>query len=130
MFAISIVWGIMHFIAGFKVVKISKQKFTLPRPVAITDETFIECLGSSLAQYGMTVESKKVFALDIIRIKHEKTAYDIVFNEEESTFCINPKDTLLGRRQRYPKLYKQAIISVPIIAFTIQNVLKQNDGGE
>lgn len=124
LFSIAIVWGVMHCIAGFKVVKISRQKFLLPRSTEITDETFIECLRSSLLQYGMTVESKKVFSLDIIRINHENIAYDIVFNTEESTFCINPKDTLLGRKQRYPRLYKKAIISVPIIASTIQNILK------
>ncbi|OOB75249.1 hypothetical protein AXF41_09235 [Clostridium haemolyticum] len=116
---------IINIIATFKVFNIRKMIFSLRN--FTSRENVISSITLPLTSLNMKVENLP----NCIRVTHNKTFYDIFINEDKNTFIIFPEKSLFFRilSRLYINLYKNAIISVPIIAYTIQSQLnstKQN----
>ncbi|MCT8977439.1 hypothetical protein N4T77_12580 [Clostridium sp. CX1] len=112
---------IINIIAAFKVDKLRATAFTLP--VLMPKDQIIDLITLPLTQLNMKVENLKHY----IRITHNKMQYDIIIYPDKNTFIIWPQKTLLSRlfSRIHTKLYKNAIISMPIISYTIQNEINK-----
>ncbi|MBC2579363.1 hypothetical protein [Clostridium sp. DJ247] len=107
---------IINIIAAFKVDKLRAMEFNLS--ASMSKDQLIDIITLSLTQLNMKVENLSHY----IRITHNKLQYDILINPNKNTFRIWPQKTLLSRlfARIYTKLYKNAILSMPIISYTIQ----------
>lgn len=113
---------IINIIAAFKIDKLRTVEFTLPS--SIQKEQIIDLITLPLTQLNMKVENLRSY----IRITHNKMQYDILIYPNRNTFKIWPQKTLLSRllARIYTKLYKNAILSMPIIAYTIQKEVNKS----
>lgn len=116
---------IINIIATFKVCAIRKMTFSLKN--STSKEDILSLITLPLTKLNMKVENLS----DCIRIIHNKTFYDVFIDETKNIFMIFPQKSLFFRlfSRLYINLYKNAIINVPIIAYTIQselNNIKQN----
>lgn len=113
---------IINIIAAFKVDKLRAIEFNMP--ASMSKEQIIDIITLPLTQLNMKVENLSHY----IRITHNKLQYNVLINVDKNTFRIWPQKTLLSRlfARIYTKLYKNAILSIPIISYTIQTELNKS----
>lgn len=113
---------IINIIAAFKIDKLTAIEFALP--ALMPKEQIIDLITLPLTQLNMKVENLRHY----IRITHNKMQYDILICPNKSTFTIWPQKTFLARlfARIYTKLYKNSILSIPIIAYTTQKEITKS----
>lgn len=114
---------IINIIAAFKIDKLRNMEFNLS--TLISKEQLTDIITLPLTQLNMQVENLPHY----IRITHNKFQYDIIINQNRNTFRIWPQKTFLSMlfAKVYTKLYKNTIISMPIISYTIQSQINKSN---
>lgn len=114
---------IVNIISTFKVDALRKNLFTLEKN--LTKEELANLITLPLTKLNMNVE----ILSDSLIIIHNNIEYDIFLYPNENAFRIWPQKTMLSRflaGRVYINLYKKAIFTMPIIAYTIQTEIKKS----
>lgn len=112
---------IVNIISSFKVDALRKKLFLLEKN--LTKEELANLITLPLSKLNMTVE----ILFDSLRVTHNNIEYDVFLFTDESVFRIWPQKSMLSRflaGRLYINLYKKAIFTMPIIAYTIQTEIK------
>lgn len=114
---------IVNIISTFKVGALRNKLFVLEKN--LTKEELANLIILPLTRLNMNVE----ILSDGIRVIHNKIEYNIFLYPDENVFRIWPQKSILSRfltGRVYIDLYKKAIFTMPIIAYTIQAEIKKS----
>lgn len=114
---------IVNSISAFKVDALRKKLFVLEKNLA--KEELANLITLPLTRLNMNVE----ILSDGVRVIHNNIEYDIFLYPDENVFRIWPQKSILSRflaGRVYINLYKKAIFTMPIIAYTIQTEIKKS----
>lgn len=117
---------IVNIISTFKVGSLRNKLFVLEKN--LTKEELANLITFPLTRLNMNVE----ILSDGVRVIHNNIEYDIFLYPDEKAFRIWPQKSILSRflaGRVYINLYKKAIFTMPIIAYSIQTEIKKSLNG-